>query len=93
LVRYSIILSKGKFKKTEVQGATMTYKFTAVITREGKFFVSDCPELGITSQGLTLEEALDNLKEAIHLYLKDEDIKNLNLTALSPLVTTVEVAV
>jgi len=71
----------------------MTYKFTAVITREGKFFVSDCPELGITSQGLTLEEALDNLKEAIHLYLKDEDITSLNLTALSPLVTTVEVAV
>ncbi len=71
----------------------MTYKFTAVITREGKFFVSDCPELGITSQGLTLEEALDNLKEAIHLYLKDEDITHLNLTALSPLVTTVEVAV
>jgi len=71
----------------------MTYKFTAVITREGKFFVSDCPELGITSQGLTLEEALDNLKEAIHLYLKNEDIKSLNLTALSPLVTTVEVAV
>ena len=48
----------------------MTYRFTAVITREGKFFVSDCPELGITSQGSTLEEALDNLKEAIHLYLK-----------------------
>ena len=71
----------------------MTYKFTAVITREGKFFVSDCPELGITSQGLTLEEALDNLREAIHLYLKDEDIPGLNLTTLPPLVTTVEVAV
>ncbi len=71
----------------------MTYKFTAVITREGKFFVSDCPELGITSQGLTLEEALDNLTEAIHLYLKDEDIPALNLTASPPLITTVEVAV
>lgn len=71
----------------------MTYKFTAVITREGKFFVSDCPELGITSQGMTLEEALDNLKEAIHLYLKDEDIPSLNLTASQPLITTVEVAV
>ena len=54
-------------------GTRMTYKFTAVITREGKFFVSDCPELGITSQGLSLDEALDNLKEAIHLYLKDEE--------------------
>jgi predicted RNase H-like HicB family nuclease len=70
----------------------VTYKFTAVITREGKFFVSDCPELGITSQGLTLEETLDNLKEAIHLYLKDEDIPGLNLTTAPPLITTVEVA-
>jgi len=71
----------------------MTYKFTAIITREGKFFVSECPELGITSQGLSLDEALDNLKEAIHLYLKDEDIAELSLPTVSPLVTTVEVAV
>ena len=71
----------------------MTYKFTAVITREGKFFVSDCPELGITSQGLSLDEALDNLKEAIHLYLKDEQVAELALPTTSPLVTTIEVVV
>ena len=47
----------------------MTFKFTAVITREGKFFVSECSELGITSQGLSLDEAIENIKEAIHLYL------------------------
>ena len=70
----------------------MTYKFTAIITREGKFFVSECPELGITSHGLSLDEALENLKEAIHLYLKDEDIAELSLATVS-LVTTVEVAV
>jgi predicted RNase H-like HicB family nuclease len=46
--------------------------FTAVITREGKFFVSDCPELGVTSQGTTLDEAIENLKEAVRLYVKDE---------------------
>lgn len=57
----------------------MIYKFTAVLTREGKFFVSHCPELGITSQGLTLEEALENLKEAVHLYLKDEYMSELVL--------------
>lgn len=51
-----------------------SYRFTAVVIREGRFFVGDCPELGITSQGLTLDEALDNLKEAIRLYFKDEDI-------------------
>ncbi len=71
----------------------MVYKFTAVITREGKFFVSDCPELGVTSQGVTLEESLANLKEAIHLYLKEEDLSQLSTPTTNPLVTTVEVAV
>ncbi len=71
----------------------MTYKFTAVITREGKFFVSDCPELGVTSQGLSLDESLENLKEAIHLYLKDENLAELKLASSAPLITTVEVAV
>ena len=70
----------------------MNYRFTAVITREGKFFVADCPELGVTSQGLSREEALGNLKEAIHLYLKDEDPEKLALIS-PPLVTTIEVAV
>ena len=50
------------------------YRFTTVITREGKFYVSDCPELGITSQGLSLDEAMANLKEAIELYLRDEEV-------------------
>ena len=71
----------------------MTYMFTAVITREGKFFVSDCPELGVTSQGLSLEEALENLKEAIQLYLKDEDTSELNLTHSPPIITMVEVGI
>ncbi|MBI2909354.1 MAG: type II toxin-antitoxin system HicB family antitoxin [Chloroflexi bacterium] len=71
----------------------MTYKFIAVIKREGKFFVADCPELGVTSQGLSLDEALDNLKEAVHLYLKDEEPSDLPLGAPAPLVTTIEVAV
>lgn len=71
----------------------MTYKFTAVITREGKFFVGDCPELGITSQGLSIDEALENLKEAIHLYIKDEDLSQLNILQSPPLVTTIEVGV
>lgn len=69
----------------------MTFRFTAVITGEGKFFVSECPELGIASQGLSLDEAIENLKEAIHLCLKDEDLTKLDLFTASPLITTVEV--
>lgn len=69
------------------------YRFSAVITREGKFFVSDCPELGVTSQGLSLDEAINNLKEAIRLFLKDEDLSRFDLPADGPVLTTVEVAV
>jgi len=70
-----------------------SHKFTAVITREGKFYVSECPELGIASQGFSLDEALENLKEAIRLYFKDEDTSDLLSDAQAPLLTTVEVQV
>ena len=45
--------------------------FTAVIRREGSLFVSTCPEVGSFSQGETMEEALENLKEATVLYLEE----------------------
>ncbi|MGQ9629720.1 MAG: type II toxin-antitoxin system HicB family antitoxin [bacterium] len=68
------------------------YKFTVVVTREGKFYVAECPELGVTSQGESFDEALSNLKEAVHLYLKGEDIEALNLPTVPPIVTTLEVS-
>jgi predicted RNase H-like HicB family nuclease len=41
---------------------------TAIIEREGDGFVSLCPELDIASQGITVEEAKSNLKEAVELF-------------------------
>lgn len=45
-------------------------KYTAVIHKEGKWYVADCPELGTVSQGKTVSSAVDNLKDATELYLK-----------------------
>lgn len=64
-------------------------KFTAIINREGKLYVSWCPEIDIASQGKTIEEAIDNLKEAVELYLEDEDAK---LPKETPIFTFVEVS-
>ena len=50
-------------------------KFSAVITKEGKWFVSYCPELGVSSQGKTKKAALGNLKEAVELYLEEDPIR------------------
>jgi len=52
-----------------------TYKFSAVIHKEGKWYVSWCPELDVASQGETIEKTIDNLKEAVELYLEDEDVQ------------------
>jgi len=46
-------------------------KFTAVITKEERWYVAHCIELGVVSQGKTIEEAQANLKEAVELYLED----------------------
>ncbi|MEE9200003.1 MAG: type II toxin-antitoxin system HicB family antitoxin [Candidatus Brocadiales bacterium] len=48
----------------------MSKKFNAVITKEEKWYVSHCVELGVVSQGETIDEAKANLKEAVELYLE-----------------------
>jgi predicted RNase H-like HicB family nuclease len=47
-----------------------TYDMTAVIEREGDGYVSLCPELDIASQGSTVEEARNNLREALELFFE-----------------------
>jgi len=43
---------------------------TAIVEEEGDGFVSLCPELDIASQGSTVEEATENLREAVELFLE-----------------------
>jgi len=47
-----------------------TRQFTAVIERDDDMFVALCPEMDIASQGATVEEARDNLVEAIELFFE-----------------------
>ena len=50
----------------------MTNQFTAVIERDGDWFIAFCPELpGANGQGRSKKECLENLKEAIALILVD----------------------
>ena len=45
------------------------YHLTAVIWKEGKHYVSKCPELGVASYGSTLEKARTALEEGVELYI------------------------
>ena len=63
-----------------------TRTFTAVVYKEDKLYVAECPEVGTASQGDTLEEAVANLKEATELYLEEFPLPNVG----RPLMTTFE---
>jgi len=48
----------------------MKRPFAASVWREGDWYVAQCLEIDIASQGETEEEALSNLKEALELYFE-----------------------
>ena len=48
----------------------MKRSFTASVWREGEWYVAQCLEIDIASQGTTEQEALDNLREAIELHFE-----------------------
>ena len=64
-------------------------QLSAVVRKEGKLYVSWCPELDVASQGKSIKSALANLKEAVELYLEDEDAPRVRGRAI---MTTIEVA-
>jgi predicted RNase H-like HicB family nuclease len=45
-------------------------KLTAIIEREADGYVALCPELDIASQGDSIEQARDNLREALELFFE-----------------------
>ena len=45
-------------------------KLTAIIERKGDGYVPLCPELDIASQGRSVEESRDNLREALELFFE-----------------------
>ena len=64
-------------------------ELSAVVRKEDELYVALCPEFDVASQGKSVEEALGNLKEALELYLEDEDVKGLS-EAKVPRITVVE---
>jgi len=65
------------------------YTFTAVLHKEGKYFVAECPEVGTASQGTSIEDAIQNLQEATEVYLEEFPFT----TTQHPILTTFEVPV
>lgn len=67
----------------------MSIKFNVIIQKEENWYVAKCIDNSVASQGKTIEEAMANLKEALELFMQNEEpIKPKEI-----FVTTLEVAI
>lgn len=64
-------------------------RLTAAIARDGDWFVAQCLEVDVASQGESLEEARENLTEALALYFEGEDVD----VGEPPVIVPIDVAV
>ena len=66
-------------------------RFSAIVFDEGDWQVARCPELDVTSQGRTYDQALKNLREAIQLHLDSFGPPKTRRNRREPILTVVEV--
>ena len=72
----------------------MQKQLTVIIEREGNGYVSLCPELDIASQGDTIEEVRNNLREALELFFETASPTEIHTRLHGEVyVTSVEVAI
>lgn len=64
-------------------------RFTAAVTHEGDWHVARCLEVEVTSQGESIEQALENLREALELYFEDSEVPE---AIEPPIIATVELS-
>jgi predicted RNase H-like HicB family nuclease len=70
----------------------MKFKGTIIIKREEEWFVATCLENNIASQGKTIDEATENLKEAIALFYEDETLEKIVSPYEQTYITSLEMA-
>lgn len=66
----------------------MSIKVTVIVQKEDNWYVAKCLENNVASQGHTIEESLDNLREALELFYEDTTPDHINLPTF---ITTMDV--
>jgi Uncharacterized conserved protein len=84
---YSLTMRQTRSQRTK------RLRYTAVVTREGEWYIARCVELSVTTQGRTLDEARANLQEAVELYLESFGTEELGESTTEVLLYPLEVGV
>ena len=68
----------------------LQHTIKAVVRKGEKFYVAECTEIAVVTQGKTIEETLDNLREAVALHLEGERLEDLGLAPDPTVLVTME---
>lgn len=69
---------------------TLQHTIKAFIRRGEKYYIAECLEIPVVTQGKTIDETAENLKEAVALHLEGEDLKELGIAPNPTLLITME---
>ncbi len=69
----------------------LQHTIKAFIKRGKKYYVAECLEIAVVTQGKTLDETVENLREAVGLHLEGENLADLGLAPNPTLIITMEV--
>ncbi len=68
----------------------MRHTINARVYKGKKYYVAECLDLAVVTQGKTLDETIKNLREAVALHLEGEDPADFDLAANPSLLVTME---
>jgi len=69
---------------------TLQHTIKAFIVKGEMYYVAECLEIPVVTQGKSLDETVANLKEAVALHLEGEDLAQLGLAPNPTLIITME---
>ncbi|MBM4137163.1 MAG: type II toxin-antitoxin system HicB family antitoxin [Nitrospira sp.] len=68
----------------------LQHTIKAFIRKGEKYYIAECLEIPVVTQGKTLDEAVANLKDAVALHIEGENLEQLGLAPNPTLLITME---
>ena len=68
----------------------MAHSIKAFVHKGESYYVAECMEIAVVTQGKTLDETMTNLQEAVALHLEGENLADFDLASNPSLLVTFE---
>ncbi|MBI4242778.1 MAG: type II toxin-antitoxin system HicB family antitoxin [Planctomycetes bacterium] len=69
---------------------SLQHNIKTFIRKGEEYYVAECLDIAVVTQGKTLDETIANLKEAVALHLENEDLSEFGLAPNPTLLVTME---